>query len=957
MAFTKVRGRGVTTTDNYTVGVITATKFVGPITGGGGGINVGVLTATELDLNGNGNISGNLVVDGNLTANGDFTTLNTTLREVELLKVNADSSTTAGIITQTGAGDILNLFDGSTEVFTVLDTGEVGIGTDNPGTPLHVYHATTNEAARFESGDATCYITFGDSASNASGTNRPLLGAKTNDLFLQTGGTERLRINSSGRVGIGTTTLAASSRLTLLEETGNAQTLEIKATTATSTGSQPGIKLTANNGDNIGGIFGDVNSDQLRIQTGGTDRIIVNNIGITSIQGQDDQDNFIVDVNNTEFAVHTDASDGEVSLRAQDGTANNYSKYMTFFTQKSGEAATERVRITTDGKFGVNSTAPSASLEVRTLVGLGTASGDEIDIAEFRSITTNDTKLIIQNVRIGDGTTWTTAATRIQRRVDSTDMGYIDFGTGAGTGGKDIAFGNAGSEKVRILHDGKVGIGLTNPSVLLEVKSSGNTVGILTSTTNGANLDIYDDDTQLRIRSVSGKAHFYADVNNDVDESSFRFFVDGTVSSKEKLNIVGAGITVFGEIATEQDYPDYRPSLDLNFAAVKKLDSRIVYYRGGNASYTDEFGIVRVVGSNTPRFDHDPVTKECKGLLVEEARTNYCKNSSDLSQKWASATGGYGIDNAITNPDGTVGAQYHKGAEWYHTMDVSGASTNVITVSAWVKERSGQSGNLTFQVFQQVSGGVVDMGAFNFDPATATLGTADANFSDGIVTEYPNGWYRISVKATTDSGNFSSSTRLDQQGLEHYVWGIQVEAGSYATSYIPTYGFTSTRSADSLTIKGKEFSDLYNQKEGTLMVNGYVPPTTLISSPATKNSVSLRGSSQTLHSIRYVSHASDATQRYVDSFQLLANGTNVVDHGGSNTNAIEDRYYKHITTFKKDDYAYAFNGGYQVWTDTSGDLPEMDRLIIGEAPTQFFIKRVVYYPKRLPNSQLTTLVS
>ena len=83
MAFTKVRGRGVTTTDNYTVGVITATKFVGPITGGGGDIQVGVLTATELDLNGNGDVSGNLVVHGNLTANGDFTTLNTTLREVE----------------------------------------------------------------------------------------------------------------------------------------------------------------------------------------------------------------------------------------------------------------------------------------------------------------------------------------------------------------------------------------------------------------------------------------------------------------------------------------------------------------------------------------------------------------------------------------------------------------------------------------------------------------------------------------------------------------------------------------------------------------------------------------------------------------------------------------------------------------------------------------------------------
>ena len=141
------------------------------------------------------------------------------------------------------------------------------------------------------------------------------------------------------------------------------------------------------------------------------------------------------------------------------------------------------------------------------------------------------------------------------------------------------------------------------------------------------------------------------------------------------------------------------------------------------------------------------------------------------------------------------------------------------------------------------------------------------------------------------------------------------------------------------------------------MVNGYTPPTTLVSSPATKNSVSLRGSSQILHSIRYVTHASDATQRYVDSFQLLANGSNVVDHGGSNGTAIQDKYYKHITTFKENDYAYTYGGAPQVWTDTSGDLPEMNRLIIGETPTQFFLKRLVYYSKRLPNSQLTTLVS
>ena len=170
MAFTKVVGPGIHTLSNIashninSSGIITATKFVGPfdnaIIGGGttissDGINVtGIVTATGLDVNGNGDISGNLVIGGNLTANGDFTTLNTTLREVELLRVDAtDNTATAGIITQRGSGDIFSAYDTSTEVFKIADGGAVSVLAtgDNKGLRVHTNSgvSATNNELRF----------------------------------------------------------------------------------------------------------------------------------------------------------------------------------------------------------------------------------------------------------------------------------------------------------------------------------------------------------------------------------------------------------------------------------------------------------------------------------------------------------------------------------------------------------------------------------------------------------------------------------------------------------------------------------------------------------------------------------------------------------------------------------------------------------------------------------------
>jgi len=109
--------------------------FAGSTSGGGSGgvtsfygrTGAVVLKSTDNITVNDAAITGNATVTGDLTVNGTTTTLDTVLTEVDKLEVAANNSTVGAAITQSGTGDILNLYDGSSEVFTVTDGGDVGI--------------------------------------------------------------------------------------------------------------------------------------------------------------------------------------------------------------------------------------------------------------------------------------------------------------------------------------------------------------------------------------------------------------------------------------------------------------------------------------------------------------------------------------------------------------------------------------------------------------------------------------------------------------------------------------------------------------------------------------------------------------------------------------------------------------------------------------------------------------
>jgi len=93
------------------------------------------------------------------------------------------------------------------------------------------------------------------------------------------------------------------------------------------------------------------------------------------------------------------------------------------------------------------------------------------------------------------------------------------------------------------------------------------------------------------------------------------------------------------------------------------------------------------------------------------------------------------------------------------------------------------------------------------------------------VSNAGNGWWRVAFTYTTDTATsltirsfpYVGAGVLTGDGSSGlYVWGVQLEAGAFPTSYIPTTTATVTRSADVASITGSNFSSWYRQDEGTV---------------------------------------------------------------------------------------------------------------------------------------------
>jgi hypothetical protein len=279
--------------------------------------------------------------------------------------------------------------------------------------------------------------------------------------------------------------------------------------------------------------------------------------------------------------------------------------------------------------------------------------------------------------------------------------------------------------------------------------------------------------------------------------------------------------TLATTISQVTDTTTARPSFIADFMNAQQMDPRIVMYRASTATYVGRNGQIQTANYNQPRFDFDPVTGQCKGLLIEEGRTNLCTYSSDLSQaspgvynNWTQAT--VTTDTAVA-PDGTTTADTFSGNAPTATRAWTFAATagTTYTFSMYVK-RNPASNDTNLNYFSASI-------AWSNNGSTLTgYTTAGLN-----VHTLPQGvWTRVSTSYTCPTGATSMQFGPSNGGqgspgdqlYSLFIWGCQIEAGSFPTSYIPTSGASATRAYDSAIMAGGNLYTLLNQGFNTSMV-------------------------------------------------------------------------------------------------------------------------------------------
>jgi hypothetical protein len=387
-------------------------------------------------------------------------------------------------------------------------------------------------------------------------------------------------------------------------------------------------------------------------------------------------------------------------------------------------------------------------------------------------------------------------------------------------------------------------------------------------------------------------------------------------------------------------------SLDLPFAETKSLTARVgptpVFTRASTATFVGSNGLIQTAAINGPRFDHTSAGV-CRGLLIEESRTNLILQSDDFaSASWSEVASSIS-SNVETAPDGSVSADKlitdNGGIQGRVTQLLTLTGSHVYSVFA----KAGEWGWLCIFPLS-ATGGVW------FNLTNGTIGTQQSGFV-GSITSFGDGWYRCAVQCTgigasnttariiSTNVNSAFSTGNGTSGI--LIWGAQMEAGSFATSYIPTTTGSVVRSADVCSITGSDFNGIWSGADATMFFRG----SRIANQIGQTNWGLSSGTSAT----------SIASDRGASTERIVASAIGIMTTPVFTTLT----EYKIAAALKTGDYAVSFNGASAI-TSSSAFVLTLDSMTIGmtrnaSGHLNGWVHSLRLYKKRPPNAKLQAL--
>mgnify|MGYP001050799026 FL=1 len=368
--------------------------------------------------------------------------------------------------------------------------------------------------------------------------------------------------------------------------------------------------------------------------------------------------------------------------------------------------------------------------------------------------------------------------------------------------------------------------------------------------------------------------------------------------------------------------------------------------RSTSATRVNKEGLIEVVSNNEPRIDF---LNDSKGALkLEPSRSNLITYSEDFanSSVWGEVNTTF-TDNETQSPSGILTGKLTRNVTTFSCIRDATVSTVLGTTyvfSAFYKKDTETT--INHGVLNQTTGYVT----FNFDTETISItrnDNSDTISTDGFGFEkYANGWYRVYLKFVRKAGSFQAQVARQDSGVigqSTFIYGAQVEQGSYATSYIPTQGSIGTRVAETCSDAGND--QVFNDSEGVLFaeIEG--------NEDGTNKFITISdGSIQNRVTIIFLSNNIVA--------QVRASNSEVFYQ---TTSGISIENYNKIAVHYKTNQCKLFVNGFQIGsTDTSAAMPSgLNTLEFkdgsGVSPFYGSTKQIQYFDTALTDAELISL--